>query len=165
MKNLLLVVQDELTLDVLEAMVNMRFKNVRVLTASSSYAALDVLASLWVDFIVADPQLPVGEGRALADYWQQHYPHIPLLALVHDHSPGIESRLREWGIQHWFSRPFDINELACRIAKEIQLEPWAAAARADRVRPARERAKPRHRLRRLISASLNWYLPRGKVAD
>ena len=93
-----------------------------VLEASQGEAALQILKSYNVDFIISDLMMPVMDGvelsrRVKSDFSISHIPFLMLTAKTSD-----EARLESYrmGVDAYLLKPFDENMLLARISNILE---------------------------------------------
>lgn len=89
--------------------------------AQNGFVALDMLKIKQYDVILIDLHMPEMDGYALAREVEQIYPQIKRIIFTADIVEEVRNRLKEMGIYHILSKPFDPKEMH-RVLSEVLAE-------------------------------------------
>jgi diguanylate cyclase (GGDEF)-like protein len=137
--SILVVEDDPLTADVLEAALRSVEHNVRCVATGE--AALQALAQRWPDILMLDRMLPDVDGVELCARVRElnpGAPYLPILMLTALQSPEHKALAFARGADDYITKPFGVDELLARIRV------WGRAAR---------RVRELHELRQLYQES------------
>lgn len=149
-----LIVDDEPSLvEVIDDMVG-RGMGCRVVTASSVAQARQILASQPIELLVADLNLPDGDGMTLLPALREHQPNAS--AIVITGSPSVDGAIDalRGGAIDFVPKPFTQSHLVERIQKALERQ--AIVARQEkRFGKLRDAVRRLNESRRLISKKVD----------
>ncbi len=119
MKNIVVVDDDRFAAEALALRLNLFISDSRIIAAADGAEAVGILATLPVDLLLTDINMPVMNGYKLIEHCKTHYPRMRLAAMTADLSPGVFKRLHALGVPTCFEKPFDFDEVAERIRDEL----------------------------------------------
>jgi two-component system sensor histidine kinase/response regulator len=93
----------------------------RVAVAASGEEALKLIPERSLDLVLMDIQMPGMNGfetTAVIRSWEMGSAnHLPIIALTADALGGIQDRCRAAGMDDYIAKPFDVEDLAAKLAK------------------------------------------------
>lgn len=131
-RTVLLVDNSPFVAEALALRLGLFLKDCRILTAADGMAAVEILKSNAVDFIMTDLQMPVMDGYELIAYCKKNHPRIPLYAMTGEDTPDAARRLGELGVSTCFEKPFDYDEVTRRVREELDAGPGVMDLIVDR---------------------------------
>jgi DNA-binding response OmpR family regulator len=150
----ILVVDDEPTLIELVGDVVGGSINCKVLSAGSISEARKIMASTPIELLVADVNLPDGDGTALLSALKLQQPHAN--AIVITGAPSIAGAINaiRGGAIDFLPKPFSADQLVARVNKALEQQKSGAKKerRLDRLRDAVKRL---NEARRLVSKKVD----------
>ncbi|MFO7816228.1 MAG: response regulator [Desulfovibrionales bacterium] len=120
MKTLLVVIDDKTTLDAISRRLQV-YEDISVLTALNGKDAFDLVNAKAADLILTDSQMPVSNGLLLLSYLSEHYPEIPVFALIDQGTAENESKFEKLGISRFFYKPLNMDILIEAIVEELNV--------------------------------------------
>ncbi len=92
----------------------------RVFEAGNGREALDVLASVWVDLVLLDLNMPVMDGEAFAKELREHAElrDVSVVIVSTEANRARLERMRAYGVRHTLRKPFEPEEL-CRLISDV----------------------------------------------
>ncbi|SMD03068.1 response regulator [Pedobacter nyackensis] len=106
----LLIVDDNPT-NLLVASGQLKRFGIMAKQADGGDAALEFLKADKFDVILIDLHMPVMDGYQLSRYVQMHYPQTIIVIFTADVLEEVRMRLKEMGIKHILSKPFNPGEM------------------------------------------------------
>jgi len=106
-KNIVLVDDNRYIVEALALTIAMNDANFNILKAKNGKEAVDILREISVDLILTDINMPVMDGFGLIRQRNNHWPHVPLVAMTGDTSPEVMGELSGLGITDCLEKPFD----------------------------------------------------------
>ncbi len=91
-----------------------------VLSADNGQAAIELLNSQEVSFVITELKLPVMNGFKLLAQMRKHYPEIPVIVLTGYGTAEIEAKIKKLDTITYFEKPLDIGILVDIITKTLQ---------------------------------------------
>ncbi len=119
MKNILVVDDNKYILDGLSISLSVYMKDCNVLTAGNGLKAIEIVNAVPIDFILTDLQMPVMDGFEFIEYTKKNHPHIPVMAMTGDCALEATVRLHSLGVFQYVEKPFDFEELAETISRQL----------------------------------------------
>ena len=120
MKNILIVDDEELfTRSLAEGLVGFD-SSLRTYTAVNGQKAVEILASVDVDLVLSDIQMPVMDGFKLLAYMSRRHPQVPVLLMTAFGTEEIRTRLQSAGVDRYFEKPVDFDAIARKISEVLQ---------------------------------------------
>ncbi len=150
----ILVVDDEPTLIELVGDVVTGQIPCKVISAKSIAEAKKVLATTTIELLVADVNLPDGDGTALVSALKQHQPQAN--AIVITGAPSVDgaiSAIRE-GAVDFLPKPFTADNLIARVNKALAQQALVAK-KEKRLDKLRDAVKRLNEARRLVSKKVD----------
>jgi two-component system OmpR family response regulator len=95
---------------------------VSVQVDSSPDAAWLACANLAVDLLIVDPSPRNIAANALVRAVRAYRPQIPVLVLTAYDSPGLRTRMRNLGVDHYVAKPVDLNDLMPVVHDALHLD-------------------------------------------
>ncbi len=120
MLNNILIVDDELSLllSIEERFAEFR-DTIKVFTAENKKAAVQILESVAIDFVVTDIKTPIMDGFELLAYINSRLPEIPVAVMSACRTPDLDARLGAMGILRILKKPIDFNELVHTVQEGL----------------------------------------------
>jgi len=106
----LLIVDDNPT-NLLVASSQLKRFGIIARQADSGGAALELLKTENFDVVLIDLHMPVMDGYQLSGYVQDQYPQTKIVIFTADVLEEVRTRLKEMGIKHILSKPFNPGEM------------------------------------------------------
>jgi FixJ family two-component response regulator len=128
--------------------------NCKVISAESIEEAKKILATTNIELLVADVNLPDGDGTALLSALKKHQPHANAIVITGQPSvDGAISALRA-GAVDFLPKPFSAESLVARVSKALEHQALKAKKerRLDKLRDAVKRL---NEARRLVSKKVD----------
>lgn len=123
MKNILILDDNTDFLAALSARLCTYLKDCNIMTASDGVRGQEILRSERIDLVLTDLAMPIMNGYMLIEHTKKLYPTIPVCAMTANCSPQIKGRLRSMGVADWIEKPFQVEQLARMISRELNLGP------------------------------------------
>ena len=119
MGELVLVVEDDRDI---AKVVSQRLSrdNLECITLYDGVSALSWLSKQWPDVLVCDLMLPDCPGETLVRYVRASGRRLPTLIMSARDTPGDKVKLLSLGADDYLAKPFDLDELAARIAVQLR---------------------------------------------
>ncbi len=115
-KNTVLIVDDNmLIVEALALRLSVYLRDYDILTANSGEAAVNILKSVPVRFIMTDLQMPGMDGFGLIAYCRKNHSRVPVFAMSAECDPDTVRRLHALGVSACFEKPFDFDAVTDRI--------------------------------------------------
>jgi two-component system response regulator YesN len=137
-KNIILVDDNRYIIEALALTIAMNDANCNILKAKNGKEAVDILREIPVDLILTDINMPVMDGFGLIRQRNNHWPHVPLVAMTGDTSPEVMEKLGGLGITECLEKPFDYATVTQLLIRKLDtlthvhgLQPAAARYEAE----------------------------------
>jgi CheY-like chemotaxis protein len=121
MKKILIVDDHKVLLDAIALFFSCEFPEFAVLKAADGKQAIETMETMTVDLILTDLNMPVVNGYQLIEWVKRNLPSTPVLGMTGVCTPDVVERLGRLGVSFCIEKPFDLAEVALRIA--VALEP------------------------------------------
>lgn len=115
MKTVLVIDDDKLILSLLANGLRAFTREYNILTAENGKEAVRILASMPVDIVVTDLNMPEMDGYELLTCVRENWPATMVVAMTADYSPEVRSRLSRLGVSKCFEKPFRFEDLAAWV--------------------------------------------------
>jgi CheY-like chemotaxis protein len=116
-----LVVDDEH--DILESvrdLLAVEMKHVRVHTATSGQAALDILKREGADLLITDYRMPGMSGIELLDALRRDGHDVPAILMTAFPDPTLAQKAKqEHGVRHFVPKPFELSQFLALVRAEL----------------------------------------------
>ncbi len=119
MKNIVLVDDNRYIVEALALTIAMNDANCNILKAKNGKEAVDILRQVPVDLILTDINMPVMDGFGLIGQRNNHWPHVPLVAMTGDTSPEVMEKLSDLGITDCLEKPFDYEAVTRLLIRKL----------------------------------------------
>lgn len=119
----ILVVDDDVNI-VKILSLNLKFEGFDVVTAFDGCTAVMQAHRQQPDFILLDIMMPAGDGFSVVENLRTSTKtfHIPIAIISALPKEDLEMRAVKAGVEHYFSKPFDINEVISYIKSELRVD-------------------------------------------
>ena len=114
--NILIVEDEEFTLEFLKTIFSNYFSNIYV--ASNGEKALEIFKKEQIDIIITDIEMPVMNGIEMAKHIKKINPFIPIIAATAYDNKNILKELINANFDAYFQKPIKVEEVIQKI-KEI----------------------------------------------
>ena len=122
MKNILVLDDNRSILEVLTAGLGRYLPECTITSALDDEKGLEVLASVPIDLILTDLDIPMNKGFAFIEYALKNHPSVPLCVMTGNYSASILERLALLGVRQHIRKPFQLDILATLLRAELNLE-------------------------------------------
>jgi DNA-binding NtrC family response regulator len=89
-------------------------------TAGNGLEALEILKARRIDLLVTDLRMPGMNGFELLERMRGEYPGLPVFVISAHIGGDVEARLRQLGVAQTVEKPFELEELAEKIRRELE---------------------------------------------
>lgn len=118
MKNVLIVDDDAIFLEIIVLTLKQHIKNCNILTAENGQQAKKVLEKEKVSLLVTDIMMPDGDGLSLLAYVNDRNYSFPCFIMSAYGTPEIRQLIPK-DVLHFFSKPFPTEKLALAIEEAL----------------------------------------------
>lgn len=122
---LLLVEDHKMNQMVARKTLERKWKNISISVAENGQIALDLLRKENFDVILMDIQMPVMDGYEATQHIRQDFPpskaDLPILAMTAHAHIAKDEKFREYGMDDFVLKPFEPDDLFCKISKYVKL--------------------------------------------
>ena len=120
MDKVLIVADDPVLLDRLQAELQKYVGQFELLTAANGAQALALLGTERISVLVADLQMPQIEGLDLLAHMRRHRPQVPCVVMTEPNTPGIPNEADRNGVAGFITKPVDANALFALIMEGLE---------------------------------------------
>ena len=123
MARVLIVDDDQVALDALEQMLQLKLPNVQVETCVSALEALERVSRERFDAVLADVAMPGMDGLQLLACLRKPRPHMPTLLMTGHGDRELAQRAVREGAYAYFEKPLDREYLVHALSRAIERRP------------------------------------------
>lgn len=91
-----------------------------VFTAASVEEALNILGRTHVDAVLTDLRMPGLDGLELIERLRSLQPDVKILTISAYATDPVQRHLRERGVSHCISKPFQLSEVLERLRRSLE---------------------------------------------
>jgi len=117
----LIVDDDDVLLDALKEMLQLRLAHLTVETSASALDALDRIRSVSYDAIVADIAMPGMDGLELLARIGELQPHTPTLLMTAHGDQDLAERALNVGAHDYLQKPLDREHFVSSLRRAIEV--------------------------------------------
>lgn len=121
-KNVLIVDDDRILLNLTQKKLKHHEGIFTVLTAEDGVRAVDLLKTHHISLVVTDLHMPQMDGFALLAHLSENYPDIPVIIFTAYSTPTTKQHALEGGAAEYLEKPFVMEELSQKITAGLAKE-------------------------------------------
>jgi CheY-like chemotaxis protein len=122
MKKVLIVDDDNVTLNILSRLFQPYADNFQVVTAANGKEAADTINQDKIDLVITDLNMPVMDGFEFLAHMSDNHPSIPVFAMTTFGGTDIEERVIELGASKYFEKPINVDNIIECIFEELDAD-------------------------------------------
>ncbi len=122
MKTVLLVDDDNVTLNILSRLFQPHADNFQVVTATNGKEAVDTIKKDKIDLVITDLQMPVMDGFEFLAHMSDNHPSIPVFVMTTFGASDVEKRVIELGASKYFEKPINLDNIIECIFEELDAD-------------------------------------------
>ena len=121
MKNILIVDDDAVTVDMLSKVITAHCNIFDISTAKDGKDAIDIIDGKQIDLVITDLSMPRMNGFALIEYIRKSHPDTPIIVISAYGTPEIEDKFDAMPNTKYFNKPLKTEAIIDTVFEKLEI--------------------------------------------